>query len=87
MRGKIALATAWVLVATGCGSDGGAHAARGAFRFTGAIEGFYGPPYAAADRLALIDVLAESGLDHYVYAPKNDPFHRSRWREPYPADQ
>ncbi len=87
MRGKIALATAWVLVATGCGSDGGAHAARGAFRFTGAIEGFYGPPYAAEDRLALIDVLAESGLDHYVYAPKNDPFHRSRWREPYPADQ
>lgn len=69
-----------------CGGDGsGANHHLNVFPITGMIEGFYGPPYAAEDRLALVDVLAEAGLDHYVYAPKNDPYHRSRWREPYPA--
>ena len=24
------------------------------------------------------------GLDTFVYGPKNDPYHRDRWREPYP---
>src|SRR2546425_17101 len=24
------------------------------------------------------------GLNAFVYGPKNDPFHRQRWREPYP---
>ena len=26
-------------------------------------------------------------MNAYVYAPKDDPFHRTRWREPYPTDQ
>jgi len=26
---------------------------------------------------------ADLGFTHYVYAPKDDPFHRDRWREPY----
>src|SRR4051794_1078157 len=25
----------------------------------------------------------ERGMTHYVYAPKDDPKHRERWREPY----
>jgi hyaluronoglucosaminidase len=25
-------------------------------------------------------------LNTFVYAPKNDPYHRNRWRDPYPAD-
>lgn len=73
-----------------CGGDGSSASANhhpNVFPITGMIEGFYGPPYAAEDRLALVDVLAEAGLDHYVYAPKNDPYHRSRWREPYPPDE
>jgi hyaluronoglucosaminidase len=27
------------------------------------------------------------GLNTYVYAPKDDPFHRVRWRDPYPDEQ
>jgi hyaluronoglucosaminidase len=23
----------------------------------------------------------------YIYAPKDDPYHRDKWREPYPADK
>jgi hypothetical protein len=26
-------------------------------------------------------------MNAYVYAPKDDPFHRTRWREPYPAEE
>ena len=26
----------------------------------------------------------ERGMDLYLYGPKDDPFHRERWREPYP---
>jgi hyaluronoglucosaminidase len=32
----------------------------------------------------MIRFMGESGFTHYVYAPKDDPYHRSRWRERYP---
>ncbi len=51
------------------------------------IEGFYGPPWAHADRLWMLERMAGWGMNLYVYAPKNDPLHRDRWREPYPDDQ
>lgn len=50
-------------------------------------EGFYGPPHQWEDREYLVDFLASHGLNTYVYAPKNDPFHRDRWRDPYPAEE
>ena len=49
----------------------------------GVIEGFYGQPWAEAERLELFDLMAACGLDTYVYAAKDDPKHRARWREPY----
>lgn len=27
------------------------------------------------------------GLNAYIYAPKDDPYHRARWREPYPEEK
>ncbi|MFM7489859.1 MAG: beta-N-acetylglucosaminidase domain-containing protein, partial [Actinomycetota bacterium] len=42
----------------------------------GVIEGFYGPPWSHADRLATIDLLAENGGNWYVWAPKAAPRHR-----------
>lgn len=39
------------------------------------------------DRIRWFARGAEWGLDHYIYAPKDDPWHRDRWREPYPADR
>jgi len=53
----------------------------------GVVEGFYGEPWSHADRLAWFDRARALGLDHYVYAPKDDPWHREEWREPYPADR
>ncbi|GIG26703.1 beta-N-acetylglucosaminidase domain-containing protein [Cellulomonas denverensis] len=52
----------------------------------GVVEGFYGPPWSHEERLSLLDAFPGLGLDTYLYAPKDDPWHRERWREPYPAD-
>jgi len=53
----------------------------------GVVEGFYGEPWSHADRLAWFERAGAVGLDRYVYAPKDDPWHREQWREPYPADR
>ena len=53
----------------------------------GAVEGYYGPPLAQEDRLELVGWLGAHGFNAYAYAPKDDPFHRQRWREPYPSDR
>jgi hyaluronoglucosaminidase len=53
----------------------------------GVIEGYYGRPFTHDERLDLVRFLGSRGLNTYVYAPKNDPLHRDRWREPYPADE
>ncbi len=53
------------------------------FIHRGVIEGFYGPPYAHADRLWLIERLGAWGMNRYVYAPKDDPLHRAQWRTAY----
>ncbi len=56
-------------------------------KLVGYGEGFYGKPHSWEDRRFLVEVLAEEGLNAYVYAPKNDPYHRDRWREPYPEEE
>lgn len=53
----------------------------------GAIEGFYGPPFSHEERLSLLRFLGEQHYNCYVYAPKNDPLHRERWREPYAREE
>ncbi|HEX6355931.1 beta-N-acetylglucosaminidase domain-containing protein [Actinophytocola sp.] len=53
----------------------------------GAIEGFYGSPWTHAERLDQLAFYGEVKANTYIYAPKDDPFHRDRWREPYPADK
>jgi hypothetical protein len=54
------------------------------FQRSGAIEGFYGIPWSWRERRQMVLALAAAGLDTYLYAPKHDELHRSRWREPYP---
>lgn len=53
----------------------------------GAIEGFYGSPWTHDERLAQLAFYGSVKLNTYVYAPKDDPYHRDRWREPYPPDE
>ncbi|TDD41513.1 beta-N-acetylhexosaminidase [Nonomuraea terrae] len=53
----------------------------------GTIEGFYGTPWSHADRLEHLRFSGRHKLNAYVYAPKDDPYHRERWREPYPEEE
>ena len=55
--------------------------------YRGVIEGFYGEPWTHAARLDQLDFYGAHKLNTYVYAPKDDPYHRERWREPYPAQK
>ncbi|WP_372392782.1 beta-N-acetylglucosaminidase domain-containing protein [Xanthomonas sp. NCPPB 3582] len=50
----------------------------------GTIEGFYGAPWSMSDRSKHIDFLARTKANTYIYSPKDDPYARDRWREPYP---
>ena len=56
-------------------------------RIRGVIEGFYGPPWTHEERLDLIRFCGAHGLNTWVHAPKDDPYHRKLWREPYPDDE
>jgi hyaluronoglucosaminidase len=53
----------------------------------GTIEGFYGQPWTHDERLDQMDFYGDVKANTYVYAPKDDPYHRGKWREPYPADK
>jgi hypothetical protein len=55
-----------------------------AFQKIGVVEGYYGTPWSHEARLDMVRFMGRAGFTHYIYAPKDDPYHRSRWREPYP---
>lgn len=56
-------------------------------RYCGVIEGFYGTPWSHADRLGILDYLGAHRMNSYQYAPKDDLYHREKWREPYPPEK
>ncbi|HXM57590.1 MAG TPA: beta-N-acetylglucosaminidase domain-containing protein [Candidatus Dormibacteraeota bacterium] len=49
----------------------------------GIVEGFYGRPWSWPQRERMARFGARHGYRFYLYAPKNDPLHRNRWRAPY----
>ena len=53
----------------------------------GIIEGFYGIPWTFEEKMSMIKFLAEIGMDQYIYAPKDDPYHNQKWRKPYPEEE
>ncbi|MFI1097253.1 beta-N-acetylglucosaminidase domain-containing protein [Streptomyces sp. NPDC020917] len=53
----------------------------------GVIEGFYGTPWSDQARLDQFDFYARHKMNTYVYSPKDDPYLRAQWRDPYPADK
>ena len=56
----------------------------------GTIEGFYArgqEDWSWEDRMEQVRFYGETKMNTYIYAPKEDPYHRDRWREPYPQDQ
>lgn len=52
----------------------------------GLVEGFYGRPYSKSQRETLLRYMTVLPDPAYLYAPKNDPYHRLRWREGYPRE-
>jgi hyaluronoglucosaminidase len=57
------------------------------FRRRGVVEGFFGPVWSMAHRRRLFEFGSARGMNTYVYAPKDDPYHRERWMEAYPEKQ
>jgi protein O-GlcNAcase/histone acetyltransferase len=52
--------------------------------YYGYIEGYYGKLLSFADRGRILKQLNQLGMNSYFYAPKDDPYHRFHWRQPYP---
>lgn len=53
----------------------------------GVVEGFYGKTWTTAERIDMMNFCRTHSFNAYIYAPKDDPYHRDKWREPYPAAQ
>lgn len=56
------------------------------FETIGVVEGFYGTPWSHDARLDVVRFMGEVGMDSYIYAPKDDPLHRQRWRDQYEGE-
>ena len=52
-------------------------------KFWGVVEGFYGRPWTCEQRSELCDWMGNSGLNSYLYSPKDDTKHRLYWYAPY----
>ncbi|MGV3323313.1 beta-N-acetylglucosaminidase domain-containing protein, partial [Streptococcus hyovaginalis] len=53
----------------------------------GFIEGYYGEPWSVEDRIALMKFGGEIKMNAYYFAPKDDPYHDSQWRQLYPEHE
>lgn len=52
----------------------------------GVVEGFYGTPWTHQDRIEILRFEGAHAMNVYYYAPKDDPYHRKLWRDPYPPE-
>lgn len=58
-----------------------------AFETRGYIEGFYGDTWEQGKRLSVMKLMGKYGMNTYFYAPKDDIYHREKWRELYPEKE
>ncbi len=54
------------------------------FAVRGYIEGFYGTPWKHESRKSVMALMAKNRMNTVYHAPKDDLFHREKWREKYP---
>ncbi len=57
------------------------------FRIRGYIEGFYGTPWSHEKRISIMTLMAKNRMNTVYYAPKDDVYHREKWRDIYPDDE
>lgn len=55
------------------------------FAARGYIEGFYGKPWSHESRKSVMDLMAKNRMNTVYHAPKDDLYHREKWREKYPG--
>lgn len=53
-------------------------------KMRGHVEGFYGLPWSADNRVSVIEQASDYKINTYIYAPKDDPYHKDSWRTLYP---
>ncbi|MBR6785761.1 MAG: beta-N-acetylglucosaminidase domain-containing protein, partial [Clostridia bacterium] len=56
------------------------------FKKRGYIEGFYGKTWEQTKRISVMKLMAANGMNAFFYAPKDDLYHREKWRELYPRE-
>ena len=57
-----------------------------AFKYRGIVEGFYFRPWSWDERRDMMKFMALYKMNAYIYAPKDDPYHRDKWRLNYPEE-
>lgn len=55
--------------------------------FRGIVEGFYGEQWSHENRKSLLELSGDYKMNSYIYGPKDDPYHRDKWRDPYPEGE
>lgn len=55
--------------------------------FRGTVEGFYGTPWSHEARKSQLEFYGRNKMNVYIYGPKDDPWHRDKWREAYPETE
>ena len=55
--------------------------------YYGIVEGFYGVPWNYEIRADMLKFCAEYKFNAYIYAPKDDSYHRDKQRVPYPNNK
>lgn len=55
--------------------------------YKGYIEGYFGRELGWEERYDILEHLASLEMNTYLLAPKEDPYHRLKWKLPYPAEE
>ena len=53
-------------------------------KLNGYIEGYFGKLLSWSEREEILQQIVNQKLNTYFYCPKEDPYHRLNWKEPYP---
>lgn len=67
-----------------CTLSGGEYICSPSFAVRGYIEGFYGTPWSHESRKSVMELMAKNRMNTVYHAPKDDLYHREKWREKYP---
>ena len=56
-------------------------------QYRGVVEGYYGIPWSNENVISYMEWGSKFKLNTFIYAPKDDPYHNSKWREAYPQEE